>query len=529
MGDLADLKVALWQREIHEESPRRSREELLAAVRRAGEAGADCLVANAFGQDGPYGIIPCGTATADYGERIVALHTDKGDYAIGVCDARGAHGADGEDDACGAHDAGDARGAHGGCDLTVRFVQDGWAKEAQRPLAGGDGVPAIVVGPVGMRNAGHGMRCFDGASAVLDAQGGVLAAFRDDFAEEFAPVSLVRPGSIAQPCERKLLRALVATIRRFDAQVLGGTLPWVIGLSGGLDSSIVASLLVLALGTPRVVGYSLSSEFNSAATKDNAAMLANALGVRFHAVTIGEAVSAVEGVAGSCGYAPERVAGLVHENVQARMRGSLLCTFAAIEGGVVANNANFVAAALGYCTLYGDAIGALAPIADLTTVELFDLARDINAEFGSDVVPGNLLPRETADGFEWQTMPSAELAEGQRDPMKWFYHDWLVRNLKDDPAKGAADVLRAYRADRLESAGMGKWVRFYGLDDPGAFISDIEWVLRQMHAAAFKRIQSPPAILLSASRAPWGDGEVQRRWEPDDAYLALKEDILSGN
>ena len=502
MSNLADLKVALWQREVHEGSPSRSREELADAVQRATELGADCLVTTAFDWDGMPDVIPCGASTAEYGESFVTLHTDDGDYRIGM----GSSTLD--------------------CDFSVLIDNACWTKDAQGSAAPDIGVPSIVVAPVGIRNAGHAVRCFDGGAAVYDAQGEILCALRDDFEEEFVVVSLVEPGTIAQPCDRKLLKALISTIRRFDGQVLGGSLPWIIGLSGGLDSTIVASLLVLALGKSRVIGYSLSSEYNTTATKGNSARLADALGIRFYAATIGDTVHAVESTAESCGYERERIEGLVHENVQARTRGSLLCTFAAIEGGVVANNGNFVESALGYCTLYGDAIGALAPIADLTTVELFDLARDINATFGAEVVPGNLLPQLTDDGYTWETMPSAELSEGQRDPMKWFYHDWLVRKLRDDPDFGAADALEAYRDDRLESEGMGTWIRFYGLDDTQAFISDLEWVLRQMHSAVFKRIQAPPAIILNNPGIAWGDGEVQRRWEPDERYLELKEQLL---
>lgn len=502
MGDLSDLKVAIWQREVREGAQKRCSEEMAGVLQRATLLGADCLITNPIGLNNARCLIPCDGAVAEYGDEAVLLHTESGDYLIGV--------------GC----------VPSECDFSVWVDNACWTKDAKGRIAPGIGAPSISLAPVGIQNAGHSVRCFGGATSGYDAHGEMLWYLRDDFEEDFALLQIGRPGRLAQPCERKLLKALTTTIRRFDSQVLGGSLPWIIGLSGGLDSSIVASLLVLALGESRVVGYSLSSEFNSKATKGNAERLAESLSIRFHATTISDVVDAVERTTMTCGYGRDNIAGLVHENVQARMRGSLLCTFAAIEGGVVANNANFVELALGYCTLYGDAIGALAPIADLTKVELFGLARDINEAFGASIIPENLLPQETLEGYEWETMPSAELSEGQRDPMKWFYHDWLVRMLRDNPETGAADVLEDYRADGLESAGMLKWVSFYGLNDPHAFVSDLEWVLRQMHNAVFKRIQAPPAIVLSDTKVPWGDGEMQGRWVPDERYIEARGRLL---
>jgi NAD+ synthase (glutamine-hydrolysing) len=228
------------------------------------------------------------------------------------------------------------------------------------------------------------------------------------------------------------------------------------------------------------------------------------------------------------GYAPDALSGLVLENAQARTRAQLLSTFAALEGGVVVNNGNRVECAFGYATLYGDAIGALCPIADLTKVQLFDVARALNAGFGFEVVPANLLPVETPDGYQWATMPSAELASGQVDPMKWFYHDWLVSELQGDFApsqrtldEAACNVMERYLDDRLESAGVGKWVRYYGLDDPKAFADDLEWALACMRAATFKGVQAPPKIVIASPATIACDGVSQVAPEPSSRYHVL--------
>ena len=503
MADLNELKIAVWQREVREDSPRRSRVELANAVSRANSMGADCLITYTFDWDDEQCIIPCNGATAEYGTWAMTLHTDAGDYDIGM--------------GCPPYN----------CDLSIKFADDNWVRSSKPKSPQSIEIPSIEVGYVGMRNAGHSVKCYDGGTTVFDAQGNALSVFRDDFEDEFRIVSLKEPGTVAEPCENKLLRALSTTIRRFDRQVLGGSLNWIIGLSGGLDSSTVAALLVQAIGKDRVLGYSLPTGFNSKATKDNAANLAANLGIAFRQAPIEDIVVATDGALAHSGYGIDAMSGLVLENVQARIRGHLLCTFAAVEKGVVVNNGNFVESSLGYSTLYGDSVGALAPIADLAKTDLFDLARQLNDSFGPAVIPENLLPTVTEDSLLWETMPSAELSSGQRDPMKWFYHDWLVRKLSIGGDDAVLDVVSAYADDKLESQGMLRWIEYYGLDKPEAFFEDIEWVLRQMRSAAFKRIQSAPSILVISPNSPFGDAEIQRRWEPDDRYTELKEDILN--
>jgi NAD+ synthase (glutamine-hydrolysing) len=183
--------------------------------------------------------------------------------------------------------------------------------------------------------------------------------------------------------------------------------------------------------------------------------------------------------------------------------------------------------AFGYATLYGDAIGALAPIGDLVKTRLFDLARSINGQPGCEVIPENLLPRETTDGYEWSLMPSAELSEGQRDPMKWFYHDWLVEQLLDSPTidDGACHVLELYLEDRLLSSEVGKWISFYGLEDPRVFLEDFNWCMSSMRKNAFKRVQAPPAITLASKASVERVEERQGEIEPSSRMEELRARI----
>ena len=404
-------------------------------------------------------------------------------------------------------------------DDTQRFTLSGRKNVAR-------GVPQVVVKPAGMTNYGKVVSCYQGESRLVTPSGRVCACLRNDFQPEVRTVSFTEDDIALDAPRTHLLQALESTIARFDATVMPWRPKWVIGLSGGLDSSIVAALLVRALGPERVIGYNLATRFNSQATKGNAASLARALGIELKNGSIEELVTATDATLAAYGYDPESQPSLVRENVQARLRGHMLSTFAAIEGGVVANNGNRIESALGYATLYGDSIGALAPIADLTKVQLFDLAREINGEVGCEVIPENLLPIETEEGLEWQTMPSAELSDGQHDPMKWYYHDWLVPLLSENPPHVLEDIVNAYREDQLASYGMDKWIRFYGLTNPQAFIDDLEWVVGSMHRAAFKRIQACPAIRVASLVASDQRDEVQGPLVLPRGYEAARDQLL---
>ena len=502
MGDLRKLKVGIGQVQIIEGRASANEAAVDRMIDRALDAGADVLAVPA-------------SLTDPQNVRLIGLNDSRIDIAGNVVVL----------EACGES----YRIAVGrevpGCDFTL--IGD------TRPYSiVGSEAPALrstlVVKPVGMRDVGGKVFAFDGGSAAYDASGRVIARLSDGFEEDFALVTLAEGGKVEGATENKPLEGIVATMRRFDELVMPWKPKWVIGLSGGLDSSVTASLLVTAFGPERVVGYNLATRFNSDATKSNAAAIAETLGIRMRNGSIEDLVVALGNTAVQYGYAPDALSGLVLENAQARTRAQLLSTFAALEGGVVVNNGNRVECAFGYATLYGDAIGALCPIADLTKVQLFDVARALNAVFGFEAVPTNLLPVETPDGYQWATMPSAELASGQVDPMKWFYHDWLVSELQGDFApsqrtldEAACNVMERYLDDRLESAGVGKWVRYYGLDDPKAFADDLEWALACMRAATFKGVQAPPKIVIASPATIACDGVSQVAPEPSSRYHVL--------
>jgi len=386
-------------------------------------------------------------------------------------------------------------------------------------------VPIIYVNACGMQNTGKNVLMFDGDSTVYAKDGTALVECNDSFREELLFTDL-KTQTETKPCENKLLTALMEGVRQFDDQLLGGKLPWIIGCSGGLDSSVNAALLVAALGKDRVIGYNMASQFNQLKTIQIAKNLADRLEIRYREGSIEEVVDATLSTMQAYGY-QNADQGLVHENVQARMRGHLLSTFAALEGGVICNNGNKIELALGYCTLYGDSIGALSPLGDCTKVQLFDLARQLNQYFGHEVISEELLPQVLPNTLEWEVAPSAELKDNQLDPMKWFYHDWLIQTLIEYPTHGPMYVMNLYLNEQWKLLPVARWITYYHLDDPKNFIDDLEWVITNWQKAVFKRIQYPP--LITVSRGSFGSDyrESQIRWERTADYEKLKQRILA--
>ena len=161
------------------------------------------------------------------------------------------------------------------------------------------------------------------------------------------------------------------------------------------------------------------------------------------------------------------------------------------------NNGNKTEVALGYATLYGDVSGAVAPIADLYKVQVFDLARYLNeCVYGREVIPENIMNGET--------VPSAELSEAQDvtkglgDPIKYGYHDALLRQIIEYRYT-TCDFIQWYLddrfLDRLEWNHAEQFYNYFG--HAQTWLDDLQWVENQVRINFFKRIQSPPIIVLS--------------------------------
>ena len=186
-----------------------------------------------------------------------------------------------------------------------------------------------------------------------------------------------------------------------------------LGFSGGLDSALVAYLAVKAMGAENLTGISMPSRFTSQQSKDDAAQLAANLGCRLETLPIEECftafLSTLKGVFENTSF------DLTEENLQARIRGVLLMAYSNKFGSMLFTTGNKSEISMGYCTLYGDTCGALAPLGDLFKTEVFALCRRINersfagagggAGSGREIIPQAIIDRP----------PTAELRENQKD------------------------------------------------------------------------------------------------------------------
>ncbi len=245
---------------------------------------------------------------------------------------------------------------------------------------------------------------FDGASLVVDARGTVLAAgaqFREDLviAESHSPGKAL----LVPPLERvaEMYAAVVLGTRDYIRK--NGFKKILIGLSGGIDSALVAALAVEAVGKENVVCLSLPTRFNARATRNDARRLALNLGVTFQEISIEPVVKVFLKTLQA--YFRGTPAGLAEENLQARIRGNLLMSFSNKFGWLVLTTGNKSEMATGYCTLYGDMSGGYAVIKDIYKTQVYELAEYVNARAGSNVIPRSVIIRA----------PSAELRPNQKD------------------------------------------------------------------------------------------------------------------
>ena len=248
---------------------------------------------------------------------------------------------------------------------------------------------------------------FDGSSVVVDCNG-VIACRMKSFTSDFAVVTIGGDGTVTpahvEPFASDLDRvyeALVVGTRDYVHK--NGFTDVVIGLSGGIDSSIVAAIAVDALGAEHVHGVAMPSRYSSQGSLDDAEKLANALGIDHRVVSIEPAFGAyLEMLQPSF---TGRDADLTEENLQSRVRGMTLMALSNKFGWMVLTTGNKSEMAVGYFTIYGDSAGGYAIIKDVFKTQVFALCRRINERAGREIIPETVIVKP----------PSAELRPDQRD------------------------------------------------------------------------------------------------------------------
>jgi NAD+ synthase (glutamine-hydrolysing) len=343
---------------------------------------------------------------------------------------------------------------------------------------------------------------FDGHSVVLDDEGNVIAR-APGFEEALLVVDIdpgetlgrrlrdVRRRELERVREHRRPAGIVAVgpLREQDAVAVGGVTPFepeleqmrlalglglrdyvekngfgdvVVGISGGIDSALTAALCVEALGADRVHAVSMPSRYSSGETQDDARLVSERLGIDFREIAIEPVVGAFDAA-----LAPSfagRAADLAEENLQARIRGTLLMALSNKLGWLVISTGNKSEMAVGYATLYGDMAGGFALLKDVFKTDVFRLARHLNERAGKELIPVSTIERP----------PTAELRAEQRDDQSLPPYELL------DP------VLEAYvELDRSREELVAAF-------DPAV----VERALGLVDRAEYKRRQAAPGVKL---------------------------------
>ena len=288
----------------------------------------------------------------------------------------------------------------GKADLIVHLVASPWSREAVevrersvKERARKFQLPYLFVNLVG----GNDGWIFDGNSFFCDAHGSIVFQGRA-FAETICMVKAGEHLSRRVSLIEEVHQALVLGIADFFKKQ--GVSDAVIGLSGGIDSSVTATLMVEALGASHVHGVALPSRFTSSESAQGAGELASTLGICLKTIPIERVVEAATETLRGANVLAE---GVTAENLQSRIRALLLMAITNAEGSLLIGTGNKSEVSLGYTTLYGDLCGALLPIGDLFKIEVYELARHLNIH--KEVIPLSILQRA----------PTAELRPNQKD------------------------------------------------------------------------------------------------------------------
>jgi NAD+ synthase/NAD+ synthase (glutamine-hydrolysing) len=327
--------------------------------------------------------------------------------------------------------------------------------------------PVVYVNQIG----GDDNLIFDGASMAITADGRVAAqalAFREDLVlfdtvTGQGEIHEQPPTEIAYAYEA-LLMGTADYVRKCGFKKV------LVGLSGGVDSAVVASIAVDALGAENVLGVSMPGPFSSEGSKSDAATLAENLGIKLLTLSItGVFEEYKRALAPAFGNRPADVA---EENIQARIRGNYLMAISNKFGSMVLSTGNKSELAVGYCTLYGDMAGGLAVISDVPKLMVYELARWINRD-------REVIPRSTIE-----KPPSAELRADQKDEDSLPPYDVLDR------------ILKAYIEDLRSPEEIAD---HYGFD-----LKLVRGIALQADRNEYKRKQAPPGLKITSRAFGFG-------------------------
>lgn len=323
-----------------------------------------------------------------------------------------------------------------------------------------DGIPVVMCNQVG----GNDSLIFDGSSLCINAHGDLVAQAKS-FEEDLVVFDPFSSPAVALPEDddtEAAYRALVLGTRDYVRKC--GFSKVAVGLSGGIDSALVAAIATDALGKENVLTIGMPSPYSSKGSIDDSRALAENLGIKFEVIGI-------SGLFGDYTKALEPLfkgtqQGLAEENLQARIRGNLLMAVSNKFGSLVLTTGNKSEMAVGYCTLYGDMVGALAVIGDLVKTRVYAICRWLNRE--REVIPHAIIDKP----------PSAELRPGQKDTDSLPPYETL------DP------IVEAYveRYETPESIA----------EKNGIPLELVQQVVRLVERSEYKRQQAAPVLKVTS-------------------------------
>jgi NAD+ synthase (glutamine-hydrolysing) len=310
---------------------------------------------------------------------------------------------------------------------------------------------------------GNDQLVFDGNSIAVNSRGELIAqlpAFRT--AEEIVDTEASQPVQLKEVDDMAdLFEALSLGLRDYLTKCNFKSA--VLGLSGGIDSAVIAAVAVNALGAENVLGASMPSPYSSRGSIDDALVLAKNLGIKCLQIPIANAFAAFKA------QFAEVFAGLpedtTEENMQSRLRGMILMALSNKFGHLLLTTGNKSELAVGYCTIYGDMAGGLAVISDVPKTMVYELARWINRR-------GEIIPPSTIE-----KPPSAELKPGQTDQDSLPPYDVLD------------EILRLYVEENMSARD----IIAHGFEE-----KTVRWVQRRVDLNEYKREQAAPGIKVSS-------------------------------
>ena len=316
---------------------------------------------------------------------------------------------------------------------------------------------------------------FDGRSILTDTTGKTIAkarAFEEDLliadviTDKSGKIEIIPLGQPAAQPENiidEIYQALVLGTRDYTHK--NGFKKVLLGLSGGIDSSVVAAVAVAALGKENVIGITMPTQFNSPETISDAGKLAQNLDIEFMTIPIHDILEKFDDSLKKVqGWESE---GIAYENLQARIRGTILMSLSNKTGSMVLTTGNKSETAVGYSTLYGDTAGGFAVIKDVPKTIVYKIAEHINKIAGSEIIPNDVITRP----------PSAELKKDQKDTDSLPDYDLL-----DDILKGYVEEDKS--ASQLIQSGLPRDI--------------VLRVIRMVDKNEYKRRQSPPGVKITA-------------------------------